>query len=220
LACLVSFFVTLAGAADVNITNLRCEYRENPLGIDAAAPRRSWQLASAERGQRQTAYRVRVASSLDALQRGAADLWDSGRVESADRFHVRYAGRPLAARQAAHWSVQVWGQDSQPSAWSAPAHWELGLPSAADWSEAKWIRLAYYVPHDIAKLLRPGRNAIGLWLGNGFFGQTLAFGGKLGYGAPGAIAKLVIDYADGSQQVLVTGASWRATTGPILFDNV
>ena len=33
-----------AGAAEVTVGHLRCEYRENPLGIDAAAPRLEWKI--------------------------------------------------------------------------------------------------------------------------------------------------------------------------------
>ncbi|MCX6964504.1 MAG: hypothetical protein NTW41_04040, partial [Verrucomicrobia bacterium] len=51
-------------AADV--TNLRCEYRENPLGIDVENPRLSWIIEERSqrpevRGQKQTAYQVLVA---------------------------------------------------------------------------------------------------------------------------------------------------------------
>ena len=42
---------------------LRCEYLVDPLGIGESAPRLSWIVESGERGQRQTAYRLLVASS-------------------------------------------------------------------------------------------------------------------------------------------------------------
>ena len=47
--------------------NLRCEYRVNPLGIDVTQPRLSWIVTSAERGQKQTAYQVLVASDEATL---------------------------------------------------------------------------------------------------------------------------------------------------------
>jgi alpha-L-rhamnosidase len=46
---------------------LRCEYCENPLGIDVAQPRLSWVSESAHRGEVQTAYQVLVASAPDKL---------------------------------------------------------------------------------------------------------------------------------------------------------
>ena len=48
--------------------SLTCEYLENPLGIDVEKPRLSWVLGPGARGQRQTAYRVLVASSPESLQ--------------------------------------------------------------------------------------------------------------------------------------------------------
>ena len=38
--------------------NLRCEYRENPLGLDELTPRLSWQMKADERGQRQVNERL------------------------------------------------------------------------------------------------------------------------------------------------------------------
>ncbi|MCX6880244.1 MAG: hypothetical protein NTW21_41535 [Verrucomicrobia bacterium] len=51
-ACLVigvSMLSCIAAASAVEVTNLRCEYRENPMGIDALRPRLSWKIE--ERGQ-------------------------------------------------------------------------------------------------------------------------------------------------------------------------
>src|SRR5438309_1578970 len=53
----------LTAAERLHVTALKCEYAVNPLGVDAAPPRLSWQVASDERGQRQTAWQVLVAST-------------------------------------------------------------------------------------------------------------------------------------------------------------
>jgi len=47
--------------------HLRCEYLVDPLGIGEPAPRLSWIVESGERGQRQTACRLLVASSEKAI---------------------------------------------------------------------------------------------------------------------------------------------------------
>ena len=60
------------------INHLRCEYLQNPLGIDEIRPRLSWFMESDRRGARQTAWRIRVASSSKKLEQGNPDLWDSG----------------------------------------------------------------------------------------------------------------------------------------------
>jgi len=77
----------------------RCEYRVNPLGIDVTAPRLSWIVKSGERGQKQTAYQVLVASDEAALQRDLGDLWDSGQVQSDETTAIVYAGKPLSSDQ-------------------------------------------------------------------------------------------------------------------------
>jgi len=134
LAVVLSASGTRAGAAEapVQITRLRCEYREEPLGIDHPAPRLSWVLESPVRGQKQTAYRILVAQSLDVLQADRGDLWDSGKVESGQSVGVAYAGEPLISGQRCFWKVRAWDKDGKASGWSAPSSWEMGLLKAGD----------------------------------------------------------------------------------------
>ena len=140
--CLSLFFViclaTGAEGRPLQVAGLRCEYLENPNAVDAIQPRLSWVLAAGERGRRQTAYRILVASTVEQLRRDEPDLWDSGKVSSDRSTHVRYAGRPLTSRQQCWWKVRVWDRDGRPAAWSSPAFWSMGLLSADDW-KAKWI---------------------------------------------------------------------------------
>ncbi|MHA1563692.1 MAG: glycoside hydrolase family 78 protein [Alphaproteobacteria bacterium] len=117
---------------------LRCEYRANPLGIDVVEPRLSWVPQSAERGQRQTAYRVLAASSPEKLTSDEGDLWDSGKVESDQTIHLAYEGKPLTSRMRCWWKVRIWNGDGEASAWSEPAMWSMGLLKPGDW-KAQWI---------------------------------------------------------------------------------
>lgn len=120
------------------VENPRCEYRANPVGLDVIQPRLSWTLASEQRGQRQTAFQVLVASSPGTLAKEEGDLWDSGKVASDQTIHVAYAGKPLQSRMRVWWQVRAWDQDGQPSVWSAPSAWTMGLLQPADW-HAQWI---------------------------------------------------------------------------------
>lgn len=79
---------------------------------------------------------------------------------------------------------------------------------------------AYYVTYDVTAELHEGMNAIGVWLGNGFFGQNFGFAAGLHYGRPTVKLALVIQYADGSSASVATDPSWRATQSPVLFDNI
>ncbi|HEX2970703.1 MAG TPA: alpha-L-rhamnosidase N-terminal domain-containing protein, partial [Tepidisphaeraceae bacterium] len=115
----------------------RCEYLTNPVGVDVQQPRLTWVLESPERGTRQTAYQIRVASSPAALKTGKPDLWDSGKVKSDETIHIAYAGKPLASTQRAYWQVRVWDQEDRASTYSTPAYWEMGL-AEGDW-KAQWI---------------------------------------------------------------------------------
>jgi alpha-L-rhamnosidase len=134
---LVALISVASASAGVTVNTLRCEYADNPLGIDSSQPRLSWVLESDQRAQRQTAYQVLVASSTDKLKAGEADLWDSGKVPSDQSIQVVYAGKPLASRQRCAWMVRVWDQDGK-AAESKPALWEMGLLQPADW-QGQWI---------------------------------------------------------------------------------
>ncbi len=120
------------------VSNLRCEFLSNPLGIDAPNPRLSWIIQSKARGWKQSAYRIEVASSADLLNRGRADLWRSGRVKSSQTLGVRYAGKPLASGTRAFWRVQVWDGRGTSAPSSSVATWGMGLPRASDW-KSQWI---------------------------------------------------------------------------------
>ena len=133
------------------VTNLRCEYRENPLGIDVAHPRLSWIIEDGGRktegrGQRQTAYQILVASTAALLAEGKGDLWDSGKVASDQSVLVEYQGKTLESWRPYHWKVRVWTTAGSggslftvySSDWSKPAVWTMGLLKPDDW-QAKWI---------------------------------------------------------------------------------
>ncbi|WP_428938000.1 glycoside hydrolase family 78 protein [Fontivita pretiosa] len=118
--------------------SLRCEYLVNPLGIDARRPRLSWELSDPRRGARQSAYQIVVASSLARLGSDQPDLWNSGVVSSDQSIHIEYAGTELASRQRCYWKVRTWDASNEPSSWSEPAWWEMGLLQRSQW-KAKWI---------------------------------------------------------------------------------
>ncbi|MBI5083139.1 MAG: family 78 glycoside hydrolase catalytic domain [Acidobacteria bacterium] len=121
-----------------SVQGLRCEYLADPAGIDVEKPRLSWRLSPASGIRAQGAYRVLVASSLDGLRKDQGDLWDSGRVSSADSTWVPYAGKMLRSGQRVYWKVRVWSDAGKASSWSGPATWSMGLLQASDW-RAKWI---------------------------------------------------------------------------------
>ena len=122
----------------ITVTNLSCEDRTNPLGIDVAQPRLGWTVQSSQRGDTQTAYQILVASSQSSLNSNIGDLWDSGMVATNQLNQILYGGAPLPTSQQVFWKVRVWDGNNIASAWSANATWTMGVLNSGDW-QAQWI---------------------------------------------------------------------------------
>ena len=139
----------------LTVENLRCEYKANPQGIDVKQPQLSWELASDLRGQKQTAYRLLVASSEENLKNNKGDIWDSGKITSDQSAQIVYKGSPLQSDRTYYWKAAVWGKDGKTTVWSAPAFWITGLFKESDW-QAKWIGLDKNdTPRNLDSLIRP-----------------------------------------------------------------
>ncbi|MBI3957371.1 MAG: glycoside hydrolase family 78 protein [Chloroflexi bacterium] len=119
----------------LTVHRLRCEYLENPLGLDEIHPRFGWQLLCPRRGAMQRAWQVRVVQSKSELD---TPLWDSGQIASDRSQHIAYAGPDLAPSTRYFWQARVWDDTGNDSGWSEAAWWETGLLSPANW-RAGWI---------------------------------------------------------------------------------
>lgn len=291
---LCSVIASTSEAAPATHVHLRCEYLNNPLGIDIVQPRLSWKLASDQRGQTQSAYRIMVASSADKLADDNADLWDSGIVESNQTLFVEYAGKPLTSRQQCFWRVLTWASDADEPAVSETASWSMGLLNDNDWTAdyvsfrdetpiskdvenlhlpaarqyrkdfaarkqiaratiyatalgiyelhlngkrvgdayfapgwTDYRQRAYYNTYDVTDMVKPGDNAIGAWVADGWYSGYVGFGlltgmgtektGRATYGkTPSVMTQLEIEYTDGTRQTIGTDSSWKVTgDGPI-----
>ena len=139
LNSLIVFFSVVTEAQIVS-TALRCEYLENPPVVDVLNPRLSWVNIANEgdRGQAQTAWEIRVASSKDNLLSNQADLWSSGKVTSNQSTNNYYGGKALSSRQDCWWQVRTWDKKGKISGWSEPASWSMGLLKPEEW-KAQWI---------------------------------------------------------------------------------
>jgi alpha-L-rhamnosidase len=140
---------------ELKVTHLRCEYLRNPLGIDVLHPRLSWVLESPVRGQKQTAYRIIVASSEENLKKNKGELWDTGKVISDCSNQIAYEGKILHSRQRCYWKVCVWDKNGSKSDFSAPSFWTMGLLKDDDW-KAAWIGMGREVLSDKPEDLAPG----------------------------------------------------------------
>lgn len=142
----------LAAYCQVRPGNLRCEYKIDPAGVQTSRPHLKWEITSPEKNVLQTAYRVIVSESPSRLQSGTGEVWDSRKVLSGGSIQISYAGSALQSTHTYYWKVMVWDNRGD-SAWSAPASWQMGLLTPADWKGATWI--AYNKMTDSARIL-PG----------------------------------------------------------------
>lgn len=309
LSCII--LSALASHAQLSPTQLRCEYLGNPPVIDIVNPRLSWVNVAREgdRGQKQTAWEIQVASTKEMLENNQGDLWSSGKVTSDQSFNVRYSGKALTSRQDCWWRVRTWDKNGKVSDWSEPAFWGMGLLSANEW-RATWIgapwqgeevlpkppqgtpptilpppapllRKAFsinkevvsahafvtglgffefyvngekvsddvmvpnvtlygkrpglennyislpdnfreyrvmYLSYDITDMLNQGDNAMGAILGNGFYNAPINW--THSYGSPRFFGQLHITYTDGSEEIIVSDQSWKASKSAIVTDLV
>ncbi len=81
-----------------------------------------------------------------------------------------------------------------------------------------------YDRYDVTPLIVPGRNAIGVMLGNGMYNvespsdRYTKFRGSLGQ--PKLIVALVLRLSDGTVQRIVSDGTWKTAPGPISFTNI
>lgn len=122
----------------VTVDELKCEFQENPVGIDRAQPLLQWKIRDDRRGAQQTAWQVIVSATPEGAENREGDVWDSGKVESGQSVHVRYEGQDLESQQSYFWSVRVWDMNGEASDWSEIASWEMGLLNESD-MQAQWI---------------------------------------------------------------------------------
>jgi alpha-L-rhamnosidase len=197
---------------------------------------------------------------------------------------VPWPTSPLRSGERAGVRVRVWGDDDDPSDWSATGYVETGLLSAADWTavpitpdwtedhdtdlpppllrrgfhvdaEVASARLyvtahglyevelngervgddafspgwtSYgsrlrYLTYDVTRHVRRGDNALGAWLGDGWYRGRLGFKGGMRnvYGTELALlAQLEVRLVDGTILTVVTDQSWKAAHGPILMSSL
>ncbi|MGA3327502.1 MAG: family 78 glycoside hydrolase catalytic domain [Terriglobia bacterium] len=87
----------------------------------------------------------------------------------------------------------------------------------------EYSKLILYVTFDVTRQLLPGKNALGVVLGNGrYYGpRDLKMPQRLrNYGYPRLLLQLEIEYADGTRQRVVSDGDWKVTAdGPTRTNN-
>lgn len=276
-------------SSDLRVTNLRCEYLVEPLGLDERLPRLSWAIESERRGAAQAAYRILVTSRAELLTEGRGDRWDSGWVKNGESTQIVYDGAQLHSRDECFWTVQVRDEAGTIAA-SAPAKWTMGLLDRTEW-KARWIaadpeiirrdpeaiaptlldpgtpvlfRKEFHLPglirratiyatarglfnlrldgenvgedlfapewtdyekriqyrtYDVTALVRPGTNALGITLGDGWWTGYVGWQesrGRYGTLENSVCVQLEVELISGECVTVGTDSTWTCHTGPIL----
>src|SRR5882762_5351447 len=138
----ILFLLFLGGQAfsqELKLSDLRCEHRVNPLGVEASAPKLSWEILSSRRGVMQAAYRVLVSDDTLSLEKNVGRIWDSKKIASDASIRVAFGGRRLSPSKIYYWKVMIWDDHGDSSRWSKISFWQTGLFIQADWKGARWI---------------------------------------------------------------------------------
>ncbi|MGE5420753.1 MAG: family 78 glycoside hydrolase catalytic domain, partial [Chloroflexota bacterium] len=91
---------------------------------------------------------------------------------------------------------------------------------APGWTD--YDKTCYYNSYDITSQLKKGQNTIGVIAGNGFYNINRERYRKLviAYGEPKMIARLVINYDDGTTGAIVSDDSWLTSPSPVTFTSI
>lgn len=140
LSLLSILIVEVSGSPLVPIRT-KVEYIDQPIGLDVKKPRFSWVLEAKREsvlGQKQTAYRIKVASTMEKIQNDEGDVWDSEWVEDSRVMNIEYEGIPLRSDRQYFWKVKIKDQDGKESQWSETKYWMTGVFLGEEW-RGKWI---------------------------------------------------------------------------------
>lgn len=95
-----------------------------------------------------------------------------------------------------------------------------------DPAPSNYDKQAYYVTYNLTKDIKKGKNAFGILMGNGFYGQNISWKNDpesendMAYGPPTVKMLVKTTFTDGSETDFYTDATWKENTGPIVFNNI
>lgn len=79
---------------------------------------------------------------------------------------------------------------------------------------------AFYLAYDVTELLQKGANVIGACVSRGWWNGAISRG-VYGNVSPGFIAKLRVEYEDGTVQNIVTDTDWQSSyCGPLIYGDI
>ncbi len=122
-----------AAYAETVLTDLKVDYQDKPMALEAEQPVFSWRMESDDGLGRQRAYAIEVKSESGAV------VWETGRTVSTRSDGIVYAGEPLNPTTRYRWVVRVWREDGEIA--TGEGRFETGFMVNGDkrFADAHWI---------------------------------------------------------------------------------
>ena len=127
---LLFFLFANSVLAALQPVSLTVELQESPLLINSHTPHLGWKLTSDDKNLRQSAYQISVINVATK-----ENVWNSGKVKSAQNQHIKYAGKNFIPANKYQWTVTVWDSKGRKTV-SKPAFFET---APAFLSNTQWI---------------------------------------------------------------------------------
>ena len=261
----------------MHLINLRTLNMNNPLGIDVN-PYFSWIIQSEEQDVMQSAYKIIVKSDENQ------EVWNTGKIESADSNFIKYAGSLLLSCRQYKWEVTVW--DNKGNECISNASFETAFLNPSEW-QAKWAesklprgkckpgfgnqppatmfrkdfnlrgnissarlyatchgvyqmtingklvdnrefapeftvyeKYLCYQTYDIHHLLSTGDNAIGMYVGDGWYAGSQTQPSKRKNAKHAVLFQLHVIYDDGREEIVCSDNNVKTMYGPVLFSDL
>jgi len=95
--------------------------RTESVQISSKIPAFSWEVTANEKNSMQQAFQILVADHPDSLAVDKGNIWDSGKISSAQSAAIMYSGNPLQAQTLYYWTVKIWDNKGKESRYAKPA---------------------------------------------------------------------------------------------------
>ena len=146
-----NLFIFNGRAINNSITDLKCEFQKQPMGIDTNSPRFSWKY-SGKTPFVQDGFLIEIATKQSVLKAGNADVLKTEVLNSS--VSVATVKLPVLKNKTQYfWRITVWNADKSVKLVSSVADFTTGIKSLVDW-QAKWITDTFDKDHKPSPLLR------------------------------------------------------------------
>ncbi len=215
--------------------SIQIEYEGKPLqsGQNVFWRVKIWDEAGVESAWSETAsWKMALLKTSDwqAKWIGAPKSITSGEMKYASPFfrkEIDVSGKVKSARVyisgLGYYELYLNGKKSGDHVLS-PNQTNYDRRKREKWSESRIGNMntrVLYETHDITSLLQDGKNVIGVVLGNGWYQQAdRPDEPAYLYDSPRLLAQIQIEYEDGRNETITSDASWKVSTGPILYNGL